>query len=180
MFQIPMAIQMNTPLNLKPSRIDFRMFHSRILIHSLHKMKIWIQKGKQTDISLFRSYLQNCDENREIEDLSAEELNERCCTFVLSVRKRDGNEYEPSTLKRFSCSIDRYLKRHNSKFSLLNGSEFEKCRRVLQSKQKQLVYLSRAPSTDKFPSFHLIICTQYEWRKGTALSCIEWHWNRWR
>lgn len=30
------------------------------------------------------------------------------------------------------------MKQHNSKFSLLNGSEFEKCRRVLQSKQKQL------------------------------------------
>ena len=30
------------------------------------------------------------------------------------------------------------MKQHNSKFSLFNGSEFEKCRRVLQSKQKQL------------------------------------------
>jgi hypothetical protein len=35
----------------------------------------------------------------EIENLSAEELNERCCTFVLTVRKKDANEYEPSTLK---------------------------------------------------------------------------------
>jgi len=96
------------------------------------------KKKTNNDTKLFRSYLQNCGENREIENLSAEELNERCCTFVLSARKKDGNEYEPSTLKGFLCSIDRYLKQHNSKFSLLNGSEFEKCRRVLQSKQKQL------------------------------------------
>ena len=52
--------------------------------------------------------------------------------------KKNRNEYEPSSLKGFSCSIDRYLKWHNSKFSLLNGSEFEKYRRVLQSKLKQL------------------------------------------
>ena len=51
------------------------------------------KRKTNNDISLFRSYLQNCDENREIENLSAEELNERCCTFVLFVRKRDGNEY---------------------------------------------------------------------------------------
>ena len=96
------------------------------------------KRKTNNDIRIIRSHLQNCGENREIASLSAEGLHEMCSTFVLSVRERDEKENEPSTLKCFLCNIDRYLKWHNSKFSLLNGSEFDKCRPVLQSKQKQL------------------------------------------
>lgn len=92
----------------------------------------------QSNVSLFKSYLENRGEYRNIENLSAKELNEQFSTFLLSVKKRDGTEYEPSTFKGFMCSIDRYLKEKDSKFRLSSGSEFEKCVRVLEANQKQL------------------------------------------
>jgi hypothetical protein len=37
-------------------------------------------------------------EKTEIENLSAEALHEKFSTFLLSVRKKDGLEYKPTTL----------------------------------------------------------------------------------
>ena len=93
---------MKRPLKLKPGRVDFQnMSFEGIDSFLAQNENVNTKRKTNNDIRLFRSYLQNCGENGEIESLSAEELNERCCTFVLSVRKKDGNEYEPSTLKRF-------------------------------------------------------------------------------
>jgi hypothetical protein len=58
-----------------------------------------MQKRKQIMIQGCFAHICKTVVKTEIENLSAEELNERCCTFVLTVRKKDANEYEPSTLK---------------------------------------------------------------------------------
>lgn len=96
------------------------------------------KKKTINDVRLFKTYLINTGETKEIENLTAAELNEKCCTFLLSIRKKDGNEYEPSTLKGIMCSIDRHLRMKNSLFSINKDPQFDKCRRVLTSKQKQL------------------------------------------
>ena len=66
------------------------------------------KKKTISDMRLFKNYLTNIGENSEIENLSAESLNEKFSTFLLSVTKKDGTEYEPSTLRGFLCSLDRY------------------------------------------------------------------------
>ena len=65
-------------------------------------------------------------------------MNEKLSTFLLSVRKKDGSEYEPTTLRGFLCSLDRYLRQKNSNLNVNSGSQFAKCREVLKAKQKQL------------------------------------------
>ena len=65
-------------------------------------------------------------------------LNTYICEFLLSVTKKDGNEYEPTTLRGFISSLDRYLKEKNSKISIIKDTEFEKSRKTLKSKQQQL------------------------------------------
>ena len=52
--------------------------------------------------------------------MTAENLNEKFSTFLLSVTKIDGTEYEPSTLRGFMCSLDRYLRQRNSNINVNN------------------------------------------------------------
>ena len=58
--------------------------------------------------------------------------------FVLGVRKKNGEEYEPSSLRGFLQSVDRYLRKKGCTFSLLNDKEFCEVQDILKKKQKQL------------------------------------------
>ena len=63
-----------------------------------------------------------------------DELGNFVGSFLFSIRKADGSEYEPDTLTRYHWSIDRFLNEKNHLYSL----EFETSRAVLQSKRKEL------------------------------------------
>lgn len=90
------------------------------------------------DIKVFKEYLDACDEKREIEDITPVELQEIIKKFVLAVRKKNGEEYEPSSLRAFIQSIDRHLRKNNYGFSVLNDKEFHEVQDILKKKQKQL------------------------------------------
>ena len=89
-------------------------------------------------MNLFRTYLVQTGEKTEIENLSADSLNEKFSTFLLSVRHKDGSEYEPTTLRGFLCSLDQYLRQKNSNLNVNSGPQFDKWREILKAKQKQL------------------------------------------
>ena len=89
-------------------------------------------------IKVFKEYLNACDKKREIEDVTPVELREIIKKFVLAVRKKNGEEYEPSSLRAFIQSIDRHLRKNNYGFSVLNDKEFHEVQDILKKKQKQL------------------------------------------
>ena len=89
------------------------------------------------DIKVFKEYLDACDEKREIEDITPVKQQEIIKKFVLAVRKKNGEEYEPSSLRAFIQSIDRHLRKNNYGFSVLNDKEFHEVQDILK-KQKQL------------------------------------------
>ena len=62
---------------------------------------------------------------------------------ILFVKKKDGSEYEPSSLRSYICSIDRYLKSKNYNVSIAHDIRFFKAREVLKLKQKQLKGLGK-------------------------------------
>ena len=78
------------------------------------------------DIGIFKEFLAiyNSTEDREIQDIPPEELQPIIKNFILSVRKQNGNEYEPSSVKAFVQSIDRYLRKKHYAFSVLNDRVF--------------------------------------------------------
>ena len=57
---------------------------------------------------------------------------------MLAVRKKIGDEYEPSSIRAFLQSIDRYLRKNNYGLSVLNDKEFHEVQDILKKKQKQL------------------------------------------
>ena len=85
-----------------------------------------------------KGFLKTKDEDREIEDISAVELNEYISQFIISVRAKDGTEHEPTSLRSLIASFERNLKKKGYSSSTINDLVFEKTREVLQSKQKQM------------------------------------------
>ena len=88
-----------------------------------------------SDRRLFNEFLNSEEEERNIENIPAAELQQLAKKFVLGVRKKNGEEYEPSSLRGFLQSVDR---KKGCTFSLLNDKEFCEVQDILKKKQKQL------------------------------------------
>ncbi|XP_056000117.1 uncharacterized protein KIAA1958-like [Ostrea edulis] len=78
------------------------------------------------------------NETREVNKMNPSELDNYIGSFLLSIRKADGSDYEPDTLTSYHRSIDRYLRENKYPFSLVNDKEFATSRTVLISKRKEL------------------------------------------
>ena len=87
---------------------------------------------------LFEQFLVSQNEVRQIHNIPPSDLDKYISKFLLSVRQKNGQEYEPVTLRSMLSSFERYLKRHNYGTSLISGYEFDTSRKVLKSKQKDL------------------------------------------
>ena len=94
------------------------------------------RKKTQQNVALLEEFLTLRNESR----LDRQELNAYIAEFIITVRKKDGNEdYEPSSLCSLMASFERYLKKKNYRgFSIMKDAEFEQARKALQSKQKDL------------------------------------------
>lgn len=112
---------------------------------------------------LFHSFLMSKNEGRKPEFIPPDQLNVLICEFILGVTKKDGTEYEPTTLRGFIGTIDRYLKSRDSKMSIFKDIEFAKTRAVLSKKQQQLKShgLGNKPQTAE-PLTEAILSKMYE------------------
>ena len=60
------------------------------------------------------------------------------CKFFAGVRKLDGSNFEPVTLRGFLGSFESHLRHKNYSYSLIDGIEFVRVKEVLQAKSKEL------------------------------------------
>ncbi|VDI00678.1 Hypothetical predicted protein [Mytilus galloprovincialis] len=97
----------------------------------------------QSDIQSLQQFLITKLETREIYSIPPHELNQILCQFLISVRKDDGNQYEPASLKGMLCSFDRYLRHHNYGYQISKSAEFSKVKDVLTAKQVELKKLGK-------------------------------------
>ena len=99
-----------------------------------NKRKATLQ-NTQRDVKLLQTLLGTRNELRKVEEIPAVELNEYICEFIISVRTKD---YEPCLLRSLLASFERHLKENSYSASTMNDLVFEKTRKVLLSKQKEL------------------------------------------
>ncbi|CAG2186385.1 unnamed protein product [Mytilus edulis] len=93
------------------------------------------------DLALVTRFLKKKKETREIQTIPVVELDSLLSNFVLTVRKKDGQEYEPSTIRGFISSVERKLRRHKYGHSIMgddNDESFHLTRETLKAKQKLL------------------------------------------
>ena len=96
-----------------------------------------MKKKTLYDLKLFKAFLTSEDERRELQEIPAAELQQFAVKFVLGVKNKNGEEYEPSSLRGFLQSVDRFLRKNSCTFSILNDKEFCELQDILKKKQKQ-------------------------------------------
>ena len=77
-------------------------------------------------------------ERSEVFDIDPTALDKYLSDFFISVQKKDGSEYEPTTLRCYLASFDLFLQENHCEKSLIKDAEFTRTRSALKSKQKDL------------------------------------------
>ena len=68
------------------------------------------KRKTEGDLRLFRLFCEEQGETRPIETLSINDLDALFGNFIAVVKKKDGEDYEPSTIRGYVSSLDRYLR----------------------------------------------------------------------
>jgi hypothetical protein len=91
-------------------------------------------------VTLLHDFLRTNGENNPIQEMSPAALDSWLCKFYIGIRNKQGQEYEPSTLRGMEGSFDRHLRErdYGPGLSLITSVQFTKSRAVLKSKQKSL------------------------------------------
>ena len=88
------------------------------------------------DVKLLIEFLREKHDQRNPEDIEAAELNEY---LFLSVKRKDGKDFEPSSLRGiFSSRFNHHLKECKYTVSVIEDVAFERARICLEVKNKQL------------------------------------------
>ncbi|KAL3855021.1 hypothetical protein ACJMK2_014252 [Sinanodonta woodiana] len=101
------------------------------------------KKKTEGDLKLFMAFLQSQGEQRFPELIPPSDLNQHISHFILSVRKKGGDEFEPSSLRGMISSIDRYLRTKSYGVSIITDIKFDKSRSVLKMKMMDLKKLGK-------------------------------------
>ncbi|CAH3189950.1 unnamed protein product [Porites lobata] len=83
-------------------------------------MRVWYSWAKSRQIT------------QSIETMAPATLDGVLQNFYLEVRKQDGSEYEPNSLKVMQAALERYLSTQKYPCSLINSLEFSSSRAVLE------------------------------------------------
>ena len=78
------------------------------------------------------------NESRRIEEIPPKELNEYISEFIVAVRRKDGEDFEPFSLRGLICSFNRHLKACKYPCSVIEDSKFEQARQALEARSKEL------------------------------------------
>ena len=96
--------------------------------------------------------------NDDIVKYKAKELDECLSRFYAEIRKSNGSDYEPHSLRVMLAAIDRHHKQNDSKISIAKDREFVKCRHVLEGKARAL----REKGNGKRPNGTIALTVQDE------------------
>jgi len=66
------------------------------------------------------------------------ELNKLLKQFYATVRKQDGTDYEPDSLRVMATAIDHHLKENDYKYSIMRDRQFWGSKQVLEGKARRL------------------------------------------
>ena len=73
--------------------------------------------------------------------------------FYVEIRKNDGTDYEPDSLRGIQAAIDLYLRHNNYPVSIITGHEFTKSQEMLDAKAKQLCRQGNGKCPNKAQSY---------------------------
>ena len=123
----------------------YEQIRSRPAIRAMYLFKITYileQENKNTraktnrDVKLLIDLLRQRGEPRNPKELPPEELNGYLSEFI-ECKKKDGGDYEPSSLRGFISSFHRHLKEPEYSANIIENIAFEQTRDYLQARCKK-------------------------------------------
>jgi len=92
------------------------------------------------DLKILKAFFAEPEINefREIHEIPEAELSSLLCRFLVSVKKQNGDDYEPSVIRGMVSSFDRQLRRKGYGQTISQGPAFKKVIETLAMKQRQL------------------------------------------
>ena len=87
---------------------------------------------------MLSGFLKSKQENRKIEEIKPQELNDFRSEFIVTVERKDGGDHEPASLRGFIASFNRHLKNVKYSKSIVDDREFEQTRKALDARCKLL------------------------------------------
>ena len=123
------------------------------------------KKSTKTWLTVWTTWAEEKGYSPDIVSYEAKELDEKLQKFFAEVRKKDGSDYEPDSLRVMLASLDRHLKEAGSNISIAKDREFVDSRKVLEGKARYL----REQGYGKCPHVLKALTTEDEellWSKG--------------
>ena len=100
-------------------------------------------KKTKYDLNVWNRYLDTINESRQIENIPPDELNVLLCRFFMDIKKKDGKQYEPTSLTSLHRSLQRHLNDKGSPINLFFERRaiqlFKRSTEVLSARKKELV-----------------------------------------
>ena len=96
------------------------------------------QRSTHGWMKVFSSWAESRGFEKQIELYEPSVLNKTLEQFYTEVRKVNGQEYEPDSLKVMLAALDRHLKDKGFPLSIISGREFASSKNVLEGKARQL------------------------------------------
>ena len=112
-----------------------------ILIHSLKENAVNKNTLQSTNnwVKVWKSWASQKEYDQSIEKYDElEALNKILEQFYVTVRQKDGDDYEPDSLRVMITAIDRYLADKEYKHSIIRDREFKSSKQVLDGKARLL------------------------------------------
>ena len=95
------------------------------------------KKSTKTCFTVWTTWAEEKGYSPDIVSYEAKELDEKLQRLFAEVRKKDGSDYEPDSLRVMIASLDRHLK-ETGNISSAEGREFANSRKVLEGKARFL------------------------------------------
>jgi len=89
-------------------------------------------------VKVWKSWASQKGYDDSIEKYEPEALNKILEQFYATVRKKDGDDYEPDSLRVMVTAIDRFLSEKEYKYSIIRDRQFKSSKQVLEGKARLL------------------------------------------
>lgn len=111
------------------------------------------KRKARSDMQRVKDWMVSVDEHRQIQDIPSSELNLLLARMFLNLRKVNGSEYEPDSVKSIQGSVHRYHQDYDYAGNIIKDVDFKHSRDVNSSKRKQLKAQGKGTKrTDQTPS----------------------------
>ena len=145
------SLQVDTAPNARPEDLTSSPTHAKaakptFVVASNADLQRFLDKNKNrnmtkttlTRVNRFETWQNVRNIRHALEDIPESELDGILQRFFAELRKQDGGEYEPESLRTMLASLDRFLREKGRLYSILKDKSFEACRKVLNGKAIEL------------------------------------------